>query len=60
MNCCVNPLAIEGLEGVTAINCSVGAGGERVTVPVPEAPVSATLVAVTVTFCELLIVEGAV
>ena len=25
MNCCVGPLAIDGLAGVTAIDCSVGA-----------------------------------
>ena len=25
MNCCVSPLAIEGLAGVTAIDCSTGA-----------------------------------
>ncbi len=67
VNCCVNPLAIEGLAGVTAIEVKVGATTVRVVEPVTpesvalmlEVPVATAVASPAVVIVATLVVAEA-
>ena len=49
MNCCVNPLAIEGFGGVTAIDCNTGAVTVKLVEPITAPNVALIVLAPTAT-----------